>query len=229
VYPFERFSERATNVLVLAQEEAERSTQSYIGTEHILLALLRVADGIGAKALGDLGIEIDAVREAIKAVVGANERIVIQQIIPTSRVKTVIEISATEARRMGSPTIGTHHVLLGLIIEGEGIAAHVLSDLGADAPKVQAAVERLAATENEEPGTKRSLPATFSVGNRVLVHDPDPPHLLWEGRINKVEEAEVYELIVAHHPGGEMVKADLRLIHPIPMIWTRECPLCKAT
>ncbi len=143
MYPFERFTERAKKVLTLAQEEAERSHHSYIGTEHLLLGLLREGEGLAAKVLNNLGVEIDKVRSTIESVLGRNERIIIQQIIPTSRVKKVIEISFEEARRMGNNYVGTEHLLLGLLIEGEGIAAHVLEDLGANLEKVRGEIEKL--------------------------------------------------------------------------------------
>ena len=158
MYPFERFTERAKKVLTLAQEEAERSHHSYIGTEHLLLGLLREGEGLAAKVLNNLGVEIGKVRQTIESVLGRNERIIIQQIIPTSRVKKVIEISFEEARRMGHAYVGTEHLLLGLLIEGEGIAAHVLEDLGATLDKVRAEIERLlhdSTMEDAEPAPKK--------------------------------------------------------------------------
>ncbi|MHB8717324.1 MAG: ATP-dependent Clp protease ATP-binding subunit [Candidatus Dormibacteria bacterium] len=143
MYPFERFTERAKKVLTLAQEEAERSHHSYIGTEHLLLGLLREGEGLAAKVLNNLGVEINKVRSTIESVLGRNERIIIQQIIPTSRVKKVIEISFEQARTMGNNYVGTEHLLLGLLIEGEGIAAHVLEDLGANLEKVRGEIDRL--------------------------------------------------------------------------------------
>src|SRR5713226_9123569 len=143
MYPFERFNEEAKRTLSLAQKEAERSHHSYIGTEHLLLALLAVESGTAFRVLTRLGISVGRVRESIKAVLGRNERIIIQQIIPTSRVKKVIEISFEEAQRMGHNYVGTEHLLLGLLIEGEGIAAHVLEDLGATLEKVRSEIERL--------------------------------------------------------------------------------------
>src|SRR3979411_2621559 len=143
LYPFERFTERAKKVLTLAQEEAERSHHSYIGTEHLLLGLLREGEGLAAKGVNTLVVEINKVRATIESVLGRNERIIIQQIIPTSRVKKVIEISFEEARRMGNNYVGTEHLLLGLLIEGEGIAAHVLEDLGANLEKVRGEIDRL--------------------------------------------------------------------------------------
>ena len=146
MYPFERFTEDAKKTLTLAQEEAERSHHSYIGTEHLLLGLLRVEKGTASRVLTDLGIHIGTVRAAIEGVIGRNERIIIQQIIPTSRVKKVIELSFEEARRTGHNYVGSEHLLLGLITEGEGIAAHVLQDLGATLDKVRAEMTALAAS-----------------------------------------------------------------------------------
>jgi len=163
MYPFERFTESAKRVLTLAQEEAERSHHSYIGTEHLLLGLMRDQDGMAAQTLHNLGIEIEAVRTTIASVLGRNERIIIQQIIPTSRVKKVIEIAFEEARRMGSSYVGSEHLLLGLVIEGEGIAAHVLHDLGGTRSKTQAEVERLVTVGQAESAR------VSTTGIRVLI------------------------------------------------------------
>src|ERR1700687_3034581 len=160
VYPFERFTERAKKVLALAQEEAERAHHNYIGTEHVLLGLLREGEGIAAKVLNNLGVEIDNVRRTIQPLLGPNDRLAIQQqVIPTSRVKKVIEISFEEARRMGDNYVGSEHLLLGLLTEGEGIAAHALQDLGATLDKVRTEIERLrqgSTVEDTEPPPKKS-------------------------------------------------------------------------
>jgi ATP-dependent Clp protease ATP-binding subunit ClpA len=212
-------------VLTLAQEEAERSHHSFIGTEHLLLGLMRESNGIAQHALRNLGLDIGQVREATELVLGRNERIMIQQIIPTSRVKRVIEISFEEARRMGDKFVGTEHLLLGLLMEGEGIAAHVLQDLGATEQAVRAEIERLLPTGTaEEPGAEPGLP--YYVGERVLVHDADPPFRLWEGRVAKATGAS-YEITIPGRPDGELVRAGSKHIHPIPMRWTRDCPLCR--
>jgi len=137
MYPFERFAEKAKKVLTVAQDEAEKSHHSYIGTEHVLLGLIRVDDGLAARVLADLGVEIDQVRATIKSMLGPNERTTIQQILPTSRVKKVIEIAFDESKRMGVTYVGTEHLLLGLLIEGESIAFHVLEDLGATLERVR--------------------------------------------------------------------------------------------
>jgi ATP-dependent Clp protease ATP-binding subunit ClpC len=137
VYPFERFTEKAKRVLTLAQDEAEKSHHSYINTEHLLLGLLRESDGMAATVLAELGVEIDRVRVSIDSMLGPTERIKVQQIIPTSRVKKVIEIAFEEAQRMKNTYVGTEHLLLGLLIEGEGIAPRVLRELGVNLDKVR--------------------------------------------------------------------------------------------
>jgi hypothetical protein len=184
--------------------------------------VLREADGLAAIVLNNLGVEISMVRQTIESVLGRDERIIIQQIIPTSRVKKVIEISFDEARRMGNNSVGTEHLLLGLLIEGEGIAAHVLGDLGATLERVRAELERLLPAGIEEPAP---VPPIYKVGDRVLVHDPDPPYRLWEGRIAKNEEPR-FDISIPGRPEGESVTAELKLIHKIPMTWTRDCPFC---
>jgi len=159
MYPFERFSEEAKQSLTFAQEEAERSHHSYIGTEHLLLGLLRVTSGTAYRVLTSLGIRIDQVREVIKSVLGSSERILIQQIIPTSRVKRVIELSFEEARRTGHSEVDTGDLLMGLLIEGDGIAAHVLQDLGATQDKVRLAMERdLSTPPADRPKVEPSRP-----------------------------------------------------------------------
>jgi ATP-dependent Clp protease ATP-binding subunit ClpC len=142
VYPFERFTADAKRTLALAQQEAERSHHSYIGTEHLLLGLLRLEAGPAHDALQELGIGIASVRKAIAAVLGREERSIIQQLIPTSRVKTVIELAFRESRRGGDDEVSSAHLLMALAMEGEGIAAHVLSDLGAGKEKVVEAATR---------------------------------------------------------------------------------------
>ena len=136
------FTPRAKKVLELALREAQALGHQYIGTEHVLLGLLRLTSGTAHVALRDLGIDMQSVRKTIDAVLGREERTMIQQIIPTSRVKKVIEIAFEEARRMGTNSVDSGHLLIALTIEGEGIAAHVLADLGAGQKQVIAAVER---------------------------------------------------------------------------------------
>jgi hypothetical protein len=227
MYPFERFSERAKTVLKLAQEEAERAHHNYIGTEHLLLGLMRESDSLAAKALGNLGLKIDQVREAIETVLGRDEPIIIQQIVPTSRVKRVIEVSFQEARRMGSDRVGTHHLLLGLAIEGEGIAAHVMQDFGVDSNRLYAEIERLLTSGASEPGLEaQGWPAQYRQGQRVLVHDLNPPHRLWEGRVTKAE-GDRWQITIRDRPAGQTLLVQPNLVHAVPMTWTRDCPLCQ--
>jgi hypothetical protein len=226
IYPFERFTERAKKVLMLAQEEAERSHHSYIGTEHLLLGLLRERDGLAAIVLNNLGVEIAMVRKTIESVLGRGERIIIQQIIPTSRVKQVIELSFEEARRLGHDYVGTEHLLLGLLLEGEGIAAHVLEDLGATLEKVRSEIERLLVSGGAEEHDPGRGTLTRRVGDRVLVHDREPPYRLWEGRVIAAD-GDLYEISVPGRAPGAVVKADGRLIHPVPVRWTDDCPFCR--
>jgi len=161
LYPFERFTDGAKRTLTLAQEEAERAHHSYIGSEHLLLGLLRAGEGRGAAALANLGIEIKKVRSTMETILGRNEPIIIQQIIPTSRVKKIIEISFEEARSMGCDEVGTEHILLGLLIEGEGIAAHILHDLGASLDAVREQLSEMPTTTRagSEGGGAPSGPA----------------------------------------------------------------------
>lgn len=135
MYPFERFDQDAKKVLVLAQGEAERSRHSYIGTEHVLLAIIG-SKTRAAHVLERLGVEEPGVRATIEKVLGGNERVVVKQMIPTSRVKKVIELAFGIAEQEGSPMVSSEHLLLGLIEEGQGIGAHVLADLGVTADAV---------------------------------------------------------------------------------------------
>lgn len=150
IYQSQRLTDDAQKVVALAQEEAELARHTYIGTEHLLLALLRDEHGVGGKVLANLGVEMGTVRDAIETVLGRNERISTQRgLVPTSRVKKVFELAFEEARRSGKDHVGTEHLLLGLLIEGEGVAAHVLEDLGAPLSRVRAEIERLARDAHE--------------------------------------------------------------------------------
>ncbi|MGH2442297.1 MAG: ATP-dependent Clp protease ATP-binding subunit [Chloroflexota bacterium] len=137
---FDRFTERARKVLTLAQEEAQRFNHNYIGTEHLLLGLVREGEGVAAKVLSNLGIELTKVRSAVEFIIGRGDRVVMGEIGLTPRAKKVIELAVDEARRLGHHYIGTEHLLLGLIREGEGIAAGVLESLGVNLEKVRSEV-----------------------------------------------------------------------------------------
>jgi ATP-dependent Clp protease ATP-binding subunit ClpC len=134
---FERFTDRARRVVVLAQEEARMLNHNYIGTEHILLGLIHEGEGVAAKALESLGISLDGVRTQVTEIIGEGQQAPSGHIPFTPRAKKVLELSLREALQLGHNYIGTEHILLGLIREGEGVGAQVLQKLGADLNRVQ--------------------------------------------------------------------------------------------
>jgi hypothetical protein len=134
---FERFTDRARRVIVLAQEEARRLNHNYIGTEHILLGLLREGEGVAAKALKSLGIHLEGVRQQIEEIIGQGQQAPSGHIPFTPRAKVVLELSLREALQLDHNYIGTEHILLALVREGEGVAAQVLVKLGADLNRVR--------------------------------------------------------------------------------------------
>ena len=140
---FEKFSERARRVLSLAQEEAQRFNHNYIGTEHILLGLVRETEGVAARVLSNLGVELGKVRSAVEFIIGKGERNTPGEIGLTPRAKKVIELAVDEARRLNHHYIGTEHILIGLMREGEGVAAGVLESLGVSLDKVRAETSRI--------------------------------------------------------------------------------------
>ena len=140
---FERFDQRARRVVVRAQEEARMLNHDYIGTEHILLGLIDVGEGIAAKALESLGISLDAVRQQVEEVIGQGQQAPSGHIPFTPRAKKVLELSLRESLQLGHGYIGTEHILLGLIREGDGVAAQVLVKLGADLNRVRQQVLQL--------------------------------------------------------------------------------------
>ena len=140
---FERFTDRARRVVVLAQEEARMLNHNYIGTEHILLGLIHEGEGVAAKALESLGISLEAVRSQVEEIIGQGQQAPSGHIPFTPRAKKVLELSLREALQLGHNYIGTEHILLGLIREGEGVAAQVLVKLGADLNKVRQQVIQL--------------------------------------------------------------------------------------
>ena len=141
---FERFTDRARRVVVLAQEEARMLNHNYIGTEHILLGLIHEGEGVAAKALESLGISLEAVRQQVEEIIGQGQQPPPPGEIPyTPRAKKVLELALREAKQLGHNYIGTEHILLGLIREGEGVAAQVLVKLGADLNRVRQQVIQL--------------------------------------------------------------------------------------
>jgi ATP-dependent Clp protease ATP-binding subunit ClpC len=140
---FEKFTDKARRVVVLAQEEAKLLNHNYIGTEHILLGLIHEGEGVAAKALESLGINLDAVRDQVQEIIGQGQQAPSGHIPFTPRAKKVLELSLREALQLGHSYIGTEHLLLGLIREGEGVAAQVLTRLGADTNRVRQQVIQL--------------------------------------------------------------------------------------
>src|SRR5687767_2844052 len=150
---FERFTDRARRVVVLAQEEARMLNHNYIGTEHILLGLIHEGEGVAAKALESLGISLEGVREQVEEIIGQGQTAPAGHIPFTPRAKKVLELSLREALQLGHNYIGTEHILLGLIREGEGVAAQVLQKLGADLNRVrQQVIQLLSGYAGGEPG-----------------------------------------------------------------------------
>jgi ATP-dependent Clp protease ATP-binding subunit ClpA len=137
---FDRFTERARTVMRLSQEEAQLVNHNYIGTEHILLGLVREGEGVAAKVLANLGVDLDKVRSAVEFIIGRGGRRVTGEIGLTPRAKKVLQLAGDEAARLGHHYVGTEHILLGLIREGEGIAAGVLESLGVSLERVRSEV-----------------------------------------------------------------------------------------
>src|SRR4029077_1167587 len=186
---FERFTDRARRVVVLAQEEARMLNHNYIGTEHILLGLIHEGEGVAAKALESLGISLEAVRSQVEEIIGQGQAAPTGHIPFTPRAKKVLELSLREALQLGHNYIGTEHILLGLIREGEGVAAQVLQKLGADLNRVRQTVIQLLSGYT---GGKEQVSAgegTESAGQASAVLDQcgrNLTHLAGENKLDPV-------------------------------------------
>jgi ATP-dependent Clp protease ATP-binding subunit ClpA len=169
---FNKFTKRARNVMEFAQQEAQRLGHNYMGTEHLLLGLLREGEGVGALALIAMGVSLDDARAAILHIIGQGDRIVAGEIGLTPRAKKVIHLAVEEALRMGHRYIGSEHLLLGLVREGEGIAAGVLESRGVNLKRVRSTVMELLATRGavaQEPAQSPSLsPSPSGPKNNVV-------------------------------------------------------------
>jgi ATP-dependent Clp protease ATP-binding subunit ClpC len=148
---YERLTDRARRVVVLAQEEARMLNHNYIGTEHILLGLIREGAGVAAKALESLGMSLEAVRQQVEEIIGRGQRGPSGHIPFTPRAKTVLELSLREALRLGDNHIGTEHILLALTEEAEGGAAQVLARFGADPVSIRRQVVLQVQAERKQP------------------------------------------------------------------------------
>ena len=156
---FERFTDRARRVVVLAQEEARMLNHNYVGTEHLLLGLIHEGQGVAAKALESLGIGLEAVRHQVEEIIGQGQQAPSGHIPFTPRAKKVMELSLREAQQLGHNCIGTEHILLGLIREGRGVAAQVLVKLGADLNRVrQQVIQLLHGHQGKEPASSAADP-----------------------------------------------------------------------
>jgi Clp amino terminal domain, pathogenicity island component len=156
---FERFTDRARRVVVLAQEEARLLDHGYIGTEHLLLGLTDEGEGVAAKALESLGISLAAVRQQVEAITGRGQQAPSGHIPFTSRAKKVLDLSLREAAQMGQHYIGTEHILLGLVREGDGVAAQVLVRLGVDLNRVRQQVIQLVGGQAGKGAIDEGAPA----------------------------------------------------------------------
>src|SRR5207342_1819564 len=165
---FERFTDRARRVVVLAQEEARMLNHSYIGSEHILLGLIHEGEGVAAKALESLGITQETVRQQVEEIIGRGQQAPSGSIPLTPRSKKVLKLALREALQLGHSYIGTEHILLGLIREGEGVAAQVLVGLGADLKRVRHQVIKLlhGSPGEDEPGAVRVVRRSGQAGRR---------------------------------------------------------------
>ncbi len=164
---FERFTDRARRVVVLAQEEARMLNHNYIGTEHLLLGLIHEGRGVAATALESLGISLEAVRHQVEEIIGQGQQAQSGHIPFTPRAKKVLELSLREALQLGDDHIGTEHILLGLVREADGIAAQVLVRLGADLNRVREQVVQL--VHGEQPARPRAGRTERAVLPRLVI------------------------------------------------------------
>ncbi len=186
---WEPFTERARRSIVLAQEEAQRLGNNYIGTEHILLGIISEGESLAAKVLESLGVNLGKVRQEVEAIVGRGGQTVQQEMVFTPRAKRVIELAFEEARQLNHNYIGTEHLLLGLIREGEGVAARVLTNLGVDPAKVRVQTTSLLGAEGQPtaPKGKSKTPTLDAYGRDLtqLARDNKLDPVI--GRNNEIE------------------------------------------
>ncbi|OGW80176.1 MAG: hypothetical protein A3G33_09030 [Omnitrophica bacterium RIFCSPLOWO2_12_FULL_44_17] len=199
---FDRFTERARKVIILAKEEAKRFNHDYIGTEHILLGLIKEGESVAAAVLQNLGLSLDTIRLEVEKLVQFGPSMIVSGDIPfTPKAKKVIELAMDEARRLGHNYIGTEHLLLGLIKEGEGVASHVLMNVGLDLNKVRSEVIKLlgssAASQGGAPGAQPGAPGAKMSKTKTPALDAygrDLSELAREGKldpvVNRLDEIE---------------------------------------
>ena len=239
---FERFTERARQVVVLAQEEARTLKHNYIGTEHILLGLLREEEGLAARVLESLDITVERVRGQVVRIVGSGEEVTSGQIPFTPRAKKVLELALREALSLGHNYIGTEHILLGLVRENEGVAARILLDFDADSEKIRNEVIRMLSG----PTGRRSGPGAVAGGSGAGADAKKSSKLLDQfGRnltklaadalhrdVEALEHACREALLFAQQPEQDVLRADVVVLER-PRLFLRENdhltgPLCKS-
>jgi ATP-dependent Clp protease ATP-binding subunit ClpC len=195
---FERFTDRARRVVVLAQEESRMLNHNYIGTEHILLGLIHEGENVAAAALESLGISLEAVRAKVEEIIGRGQSPALGHIPFTPRAKKVLELALREALQLGHNYIGPEHILLGLVREGEGVAAQVLQSEGADLNRVREQVNQLL---KGEAGEAREQP-------------PEPP--LCPRCRAPLKGSVAYGVLEVRTPEGEEGRA-------VPFVFCRRC------
>src|SRR5688500_2335910 len=204
---FERFTDRARRVVVLAQEEARLLNHNYIGTEHILLGLIHEGEGVAAKALESLGISLEAVRSQVEEIIGQGGTAPSGHIPFTPRAKKVLELSLREALQLGHNYIGTEHILLGLIREGEGVAAQVLVKLGADLSRVRQQVIQLLSGYTGPGGGQEKAGQAAGPGNPTGENQPSGSLVLDQFGRNLTQQAREKKLdpVIGRHREIERV------------------------
>jgi ATP-dependent Clp protease ATP-binding subunit ClpC len=183
---FDKFTDRARKVLTLAQDEAQRFNHNYIGTEHLLLGLVREGEGVAARVLENMDVELPKVRTAVEFIIGRGDRPVVGEVGLTPRAKRVIELAIDEARRLGHNYIGTEHLLLGLVREGEGIAAGVLESLGVNLDKVRHEVIRVL-SQSSASGPSSSSESKRGGGSKTPTVDQLGINLTEAARTGKLD------------------------------------------
>ncbi|MEA4944907.1 MAG: ATP-dependent Clp protease ATP-binding subunit [Propionicimonas sp.] len=184
---FDRFTDRARRVIVLAQDEARMLNHNYIGTEHLLLGLIHEGEGVAAKALESMGISLEAVREQVEEIIGQGQQAPTGHIPFTPRAKKVLEYSMREALQINHPYIGTEHILLGLIREGEGVAAQVLIKLGADLNRVRNTVLQLLSGYQGKEAATAGAPDAGPAQSAATILDQFGRNLTQAARENKLD------------------------------------------
>jgi ATP-dependent Clp protease ATP-binding subunit ClpC len=201
---FERFTKRARHVVVLSQEEARRLHHNYIGTEHVLLGLLRDREGGAGRALHVLGISPETVREQILDIIGEGKQEPAGHIPFTPRTKKVLELAVREAVHLGQLYVGTEHILLGLVREGDGVGWHVLSRLGVTVPKVRDQILELVSQDRRTPGEVIAPPGIRDYDARI--------ELARQAKDAAVDEKNLDRAAAARESEKELVAERERLI-----------------